>query len=88
MPMQPLIAQVKNGRLVLDEPTDLPEGQVIQLVSIDDEYDDQLDDAELQRELELSVADAEAGLVIDGDEFMAELEREHAEFERLQSSKT
>ena len=29
--MATLKAEVKNGRLVLDEPTDLPEGTVIQL---------------------------------------------------------
>ena len=30
--MTPLKARVKNGRLVLDEPTDLPEGDVVELV--------------------------------------------------------
>ena len=33
--MQPLKAHVKNGRLTLDEPTDLPEGQVVYLQRID-----------------------------------------------------
>ena len=37
-------ATVRNGRLVLDEPTQLPEGAVLDLV-LDDEGDD-LDDAE------------------------------------------
>jgi hypothetical protein len=32
-------ARVKNGRLVLDEPTSLPEGTVVDLVA-DDEGDD------------------------------------------------
>jgi hypothetical protein len=27
--MQPLKAHVENGRLVLDEPTDLPEGEIV-----------------------------------------------------------
>jgi len=36
MTMQPLKAHVKNGRLVLDEPTDLPEGEEIELVPLDD----------------------------------------------------
>ena len=31
MTMQPLKAHVKNGRLVLDEPTDLPKGEEIEL---------------------------------------------------------
>ena len=30
-PMHALKAQVKNSRLVLDEPTDLPEGEVVGL---------------------------------------------------------
>lgn len=39
-------ATVRNGRLVLDQPTDLPEGTVLDLV-VDDEGD-QLDDRERQ----------------------------------------
>ncbi len=34
--MQPLNAVVKNGRLTLDEPTDLPEGQVVVLLSLEE----------------------------------------------------
>jgi hypothetical protein len=41
--MSPLRARVENGRLVLDEPTTLPEGTVVQLVA-DDEGDDLTDD--------------------------------------------
>ncbi len=41
--MGPLRARVKKGRLVLDEPTTLPEGTVIDLV-IDDDGDDLTDD--------------------------------------------
>jgi hypothetical protein len=37
--MGSLRARVENGRLVLDEPTTLPEGTVVQLVA-DDEGDD------------------------------------------------
>jgi hypothetical protein len=37
--MGPIRARVKNGRLVVDEPTDLPEGTVLDLV-VDDEGDD------------------------------------------------
>jgi hypothetical protein len=36
MTMLPLKAHVKNGRLVLDEPTDLPEGDEIDLVPLDE----------------------------------------------------
>jgi predicted DNA-binding antitoxin AbrB/MazE fold protein len=34
--MLPLKAQVTNGRLKLDEPTDLPEGAEVEVVIIDD----------------------------------------------------
>lgn len=37
--MSALRARVKNGRLVLDEPTMLPEGTIVELVA-DDEGDD------------------------------------------------
>ena len=38
--MPPLKAHVKNGRLVLDDPTtDLPEGSEVELVVVDDEFD-------------------------------------------------
>lgn len=35
-PMTPLRARVKNGRLVLDEPTEPPEGAEVELVPVDD----------------------------------------------------
>ncbi len=72
--MQPLKAQVKNGHLVMDEPTDLPEGEVIYLVPVEDS--DDLDDEEraaLHRSLEASVSEAKAGLRIDGDALIARL---------------
>jgi len=40
--MDRLRARVKNGRLVLDEPTTLPDGTVVDLV-LDDEGDDLTD---------------------------------------------
>ena len=72
--MQPLRAHVRKGRLVLDEPTDLPEGEIVELVPLGDAAG--LGDAEhaaLQRELELSMADAEAGNLIEADQVLAEL---------------
>ncbi|MEO7113331.1 MAG: hypothetical protein ABI183_23025 [Polyangiaceae bacterium] len=39
--MTPLKAHVHKGRLVLDEPTDLPEGEIVYLQPVDsDELDD------------------------------------------------
>jgi hypothetical protein len=42
--MQPLRAHVKNGRLVLDEPTELPEGEVVYLQLVDGIVADDRDD--------------------------------------------
>ena len=79
MTMQPLKAHVKNGRLVLDEPTDLPEGKEIELVPLDDVLaagGDDLDDEEraaLHAEIEASVAEAKTGKLVDADVVLAEL---------------
>ncbi|MEW6743894.1 MAG: hypothetical protein AB1486_14160 [Planctomycetota bacterium] len=53
--MSQLRAKVKNGRLIVDEPTSLPEGTVLDLV-LDDEGDD-LDD-EGRRALDAALARA------------------------------
>ena len=72
--MQALKAQVKNGRLVLDEPTDLPEGAEVTLAITDDEEDlTDADRAELRAELQTSVAEMRAGKGIDADVVLAEL---------------
>lgn len=77
--MQPLKAHVHNGRLVLDEPTNLPEGKVVELVPIDEalaDSGDELDEVEraaLHRELEASIAEAQAGQLVDVEQVFAEL---------------
>jgi hypothetical protein len=53
--MDKLIARVKNGRLVLDAPTDLPEGAEIPL-----ELSDDLDDLPLDERRALQAAIREA----------------------------
>jgi hypothetical protein len=57
----PRKAHVRNGRLVLDEPTDLPEGTVVPL-EIADDWDDLNDEerAALHRELAASSAERKA----------------------------
>ena len=69
--MQALKARVRNGRLVLDEPTDLPEGAEVELMPSDDMDDEER--AELNRSLDESMAQVEAGDVVDGREFLASL---------------
>lgn len=60
--MSPLRARVEKGRLVLDEPTTLPDGTVIHLVA-DDEGDDLTEDERraLHEALSASWMSAEAG---------------------------
>ena len=58
--MNPLRARVRSGRLVLDEPTSLPEGTVLDLVA-DDEGDD-LEPAE-RRALDDAIARAWPGIM-------------------------
>jgi len=68
------VARVKNGRLTLDEPTDLPEGSVVPL-EIADDWDD-LDDeerAELHESLRESIEQMKAGKTISLEQALAEL---------------
>jgi hypothetical protein len=79
--MTPLKAHVENGRLTLDEPTDLPEGQVVYLKPADellliDSGGDDLDEIEraaLHAELEASIAEAERGETEDFAKVLSEL---------------
>ncbi len=72
--MSPLRARVENGRLVLDEPTTLPEGTVIELVA-DDEGDNLADDERriLHPSLSSSWLSAEAGRLRPASEILDEL---------------
>jgi hypothetical protein len=69
-----LKARVRKGRLVVDEPTDLPEGTEIELLPMDpgDWLDDD-DRAALHRALVASGADVEAGRTTDANEVLREL---------------
>ena len=77
--MQPLRAHVRNGRIVLDEPTDRPEGELVYVQLVDgviaddrDDLDDE-DRAALHRELDASIAEADAGETEDFAQVLAEL---------------
>ena len=72
-------ARVRNGRLVLDEPTDRPEGDLVELVPLDEVLasgGDDLDRAEraaLHQELEASILESKTGQLIDAEDVLAEL---------------
>lgn len=71
--MAALNAHVKNGRLVLDEPTTLPEGANVRLWVVEgDDLDDE-DRAALHDAIRVGIEDAKAGQTIDADEWAAEL---------------
>lgn len=77
--MSGLKARVENGRLTLNEPTDLPEGQIIELIPLDEVIStegDDLDDVEraaLHRSIDESIDDEEKGNVEDLSKILAEL---------------
>ena len=72
MTMQPLKAHVKNGRLLLDEPTDLPEGTEVEVLALDDNLDPE-ERARLLRALDEGADDIERGDHVDGFELIAQL---------------
>lgn len=67
-------ARVRAGRLVLDEPTDLPEGTEVELLPLDPgDWLDDADRAALHEALRQSDADVEAGRLVDAQEILREL---------------
>jgi hypothetical protein len=71
--MRALKTYVKGGRLVLDEPTDLPEGCEVDLVAIDDDNFGPEERARLDAALDLSIAQARAGQFIDANDVIGKL---------------
>jgi hypothetical protein len=75
--MRSFTACVRSGRIVFDEPTDLAEGTLLELVPVDDiDSGDPLDAeerAELERHLEASFAQEESGELIAAADVIAEL---------------
>ncbi|HSM91864.1 MAG TPA: hypothetical protein VLT47_03195 [Anaeromyxobacteraceae bacterium] len=72
-------AHVKDGRLVLDEPTDLPNGEVVELVPLDDvlacggDYLDTEERERLHAALDRGIGDAHAGRTTAAEAVIAEL---------------
>jgi hypothetical protein len=73
--MQSLRAHVHNGRLVLDEPTDLPEGAEVELIPADSDELDEGDRARLHAALDAADDEVQAGHTIDGADVIARLRR-------------
>lgn len=73
--LEPMKARVRNGRLVLDEPTDLPEGTEVELVPVDVDELDEEDRRLLHQALADSERDVAAGRVRPAAEVLADLSR-------------
>lgn len=74
--MLPLRARVIDGRLVLNEPTTLPEGAEIELAFVEDDLDD-VDRAQLHEALDAADDDElRAGGWISGTQLVAALRRD------------
>ena len=72
--MNALKAQVRNGRLVLDEPTQFPEGTVLELTVADPGDDlDEAERAKLHEALAESWEEARSGKLIPADDVLAKL---------------
>jgi hypothetical protein len=69
-----LKARVKAGRLVVDEPTDLPEGTEVELLALDPgDWLDEEGRAALHKALSDSEEDVEAGRLVDADVVLRQL---------------
>lgn len=73
--MQALKAHVRSGHIIIDEPTDLPEGTEV-LVNLSDDWDGLGDDerAEMHREIAASIQERRDGAqTFPAEEVLAEL---------------
>ncbi len=69
-----ITALVRDGRIVLDAPTDLPGGTTMTLLPLDPgDWLNEADRAALHRALGQSEADVAAGRLVDADEVLREL---------------
>jgi hypothetical protein len=67
-------ARVRAGRLVVDEPTELPEGTELELLPLDPgDWLDETDRAALHQALRESDADVAANRLVDAEEILREL---------------
>jgi len=71
--MHPFNARVRNGQLILEDPsTDLQEGTEVELMLVDDEFDPE-ERASLLRAIDEGEEDFERGDHVDGFELIAQL---------------
>jgi hypothetical protein len=78
---QSLKARVLNGRVILDEPTDLPEGSEVDVVPLVDDFAPTAR-ARLVQAIDDGVEDFERGRHMDRFEFVAQMKAEHEDASR------
>ena len=77
--MQAVNGIVKNARLVVNEPTELPEGEVVELVPLDEvlanggDYHDDEERARLHEAIEKGLADVKAGRTVEASKVIEKL---------------
>ena len=71
--MFPLKARVRNGRLIVDTATTLPDGTEVDLVAVGDDDLDDTERAALHRALLEAEAEVDAGETIPAEEVLAHL---------------
>jgi len=72
-----ITARVREGRLVVDEPTDLPDGTEVELLPIDPgDWLDEADRTALHEALRQSESDVAAGRLISVEEIFKDLKAE------------
>ena len=60
-----LKAHVKNGRIIVDQPTDLPEGTELYLVPADSDVESPEERALIEAEIDAGIAEIKAGQGVD-----------------------
>jgi hypothetical protein len=71
--MRALKAHVRGGRLVLDEPTNLPEGAEVRVALVDGDELDDSERAELHTAIMAAEAELDAGQAITEDDLWVRL---------------
>ena len=71
--MRALRAHVRGGRLVLDEPTNLPEGAEVRVALVDGDELDDSERAELHTAIMAAEAELDAGQAITEDDLWVRL---------------
>lgn len=74
--VQVIKATVRNGRIVVDEPTSLPDGHEVELCVLNDDGMSQDERRRLHASIARGVRDGQAGREMDFDRFLDQLDAE------------